>query len=131
MNGVKVLAVGSTGTLGGGEEVRAKGGGQKLIIETLLEDHDTRSCQPDRYHDNCVGLGVQYHDICVGLGVRHMRKEKVQIQQKSKSNKSLSMDTQKQKKQMRLDLQTHQLQPMRLDLQTHQILSQDQEDVQE
>ena len=41
INGIKVLAVGSTGTLGGGEEVGAKGGGEKLIIETLLENHGT------------------------------------------------------------------------------------------
>jgi hypothetical protein len=47
LNGVKVLEVGSTGTLGGGEEVGAKGGGQKLIIETLLEDHDTGVSQAD------------------------------------------------------------------------------------
>ena len=41
INGIKVLAVGSTGTLGGGEEVGAKGDGEKLIIETLLGDHGT------------------------------------------------------------------------------------------
>ena len=47
INGVKVLAVGSAGTLGGGEEVGAKGDGQKLIIETLLEDHVTGVSQAD------------------------------------------------------------------------------------
>ena len=41
INGIKVLAVGSTGTLGGGEEVGAKGDGEELIIEALLEDHGT------------------------------------------------------------------------------------------
>ncbi len=46
-NGVKVLAVGSTGTLGRGEEVGTEGGGQELIVETLLEDHDTGVGQVD------------------------------------------------------------------------------------
>ena len=41
INGIKVLAVGSTGTLGGGEEVGAKSDDEKLIIETLLENHGT------------------------------------------------------------------------------------------
>jgi len=47
INGIKVLAVGSTGTLGGGEEVGAKGDGQKLIIEALLENHGTGVSQAD------------------------------------------------------------------------------------
>jgi hypothetical protein len=47
VNGIKVLAVGSTGTLGGGEEVGGKGDVQKLITETLLEDHCTGVGQAD------------------------------------------------------------------------------------
>ena len=47
INGIKVLAVGSTGTLGGGEEVGAKGDGQQLIIEALLENHGTGVSQAD------------------------------------------------------------------------------------
>ena len=47
INGIKVLAVGSTGTLGRDEEVGAKGDDEKLIIETLLEDHDTGVSQAD------------------------------------------------------------------------------------
>ncbi len=47
INGIKVLAVGSTGPLGGGEEVGAKGDGEKLIIEALLEDHGTGVSQAD------------------------------------------------------------------------------------
>jgi hypothetical protein len=47
INGIEVLAVGSTGTLGRGEEVGAKGDGEKLIIETLLEDHGPGVSQTD------------------------------------------------------------------------------------
>jgi hypothetical protein len=47
INGIKVLTVGSTGTLGWGKEVGAKGDGEKLIIKDLLEDHGTGVSQAD------------------------------------------------------------------------------------
>ena len=42
IDGVKVLAVGSTDTLGRSEEVGVEDDGHELVVETLLEDHGTR-----------------------------------------------------------------------------------------
>jgi hypothetical protein len=47
INGIKVLVLGSTGTLGRGEEVGSKGDDEKLVIETFLENHVNDVSQAD------------------------------------------------------------------------------------
>jgi hypothetical protein len=80
INGIEVLAVGSTGTLGRGEEVGTKGDVEKLIVEALLEDHGTGVSQTDstvavwiegiegRYFTRFVHYGCRETQCC-SLGI--------------------------------------------------------------